>query len=107
MPTSTTLYLECKSGISGDMLVAALLDLGASREKLLAALESLYLPGVGVTISEVMKSGLRACDFDVHLPDPHHDHHTHHETAHEGHHHHHEHRNLAAVNAIIEKAEIT
>ncbi|MBR5998730.1 MAG: DUF111 family protein, partial [Deltaproteobacteria bacterium] len=74
MHTATTLYLECKSGISGDMLVGALLDLGASRKKLLAALESLHLPEVSVTISEVMKSGLRACDFDVRLPDPHHDH---------------------------------
>ena len=34
-----TLYLECNSGISGDMIVAALLDLGADRKVLEEALK--------------------------------------------------------------------
>ena len=42
---SKSLYLECRSGISGDMTVAALLDLGADREVLEKSLESLKLPG--------------------------------------------------------------
>ena len=37
------LYFDCSSGISGDMSVAALLDLGADREKLDKALSSLNL----------------------------------------------------------------
>lgn len=59
------LYLECNSGISGDMTVAALLDLGANREVLMEALESLPLTGYSVEIKDVYKSGIRACDFNV------------------------------------------
>lgn len=62
-----TLYLECNAGISGDMTVAALLDLGADKEKLEKALASLPLEGYKVHISRVTKAGLDACDFAVEL----------------------------------------
>ena len=70
----TILYLECNSGISGDMTVAALLDLGASREVLEKGLASLPLTGYSVRISDVYKSGLKACDFDVILDKAHENH---------------------------------
>lgn len=60
-----TLYLECFSGISGDMTVAALLDLGADRDVLLKSLESLDVSGYSIKIGRREKCGIDACDFDV------------------------------------------
>ena len=40
-----TLYLDCFAGISGDMVTGCLLDLGADREKLEKALQSMALEG--------------------------------------------------------------
>ena len=95
---SKTLYLECYSGISGDMTVGALLDLGADQELLERQLRSLPVNGYKVKVSRVKKSGLDACDFHVILDAEHenHDHdneylyghehtehdHVHHEEAH-------------------------
>ena len=115
-----TLYLECYSGISGDMTVAALLDLGADREVLEKTLGSLGVDGFRTEITRVKKSGLDACDFAVILDEAHenhdhdmeylhghlyerhgHDHGEHHEHSHSEHtehhhgaehHHAHEHR---------------
>ena len=69
-----TLYLECYSGISGDMTVAALLDLGADRGVLDKALYSLPVSGFRTQISRVKKSGFDACDFNVILEHDNHDH---------------------------------
>ena len=122
-----TLYLECYSGISGDMTVAALLDLGADREVLEKTLGSLGVDGFRTEITRVKKSGLDACDFAVILDEAHenhdhdmeylhghlyerhgHDHGEHHEHSHSEHnehhhgaeHHHvHEHRHGAEPHA--------
>lgn len=118
-----TLYLECSSGISGDMTVAALLDLGADKEVLLKSVESLKLDGYEIKITDVVKSGIKACDFDVVL-DEHHenhdhdmeylhgkgDHHHHHDHDHQHehhHHHHHEHRHFTDIVEIINNSQIT
>lgn len=68
------LYLECTSGISGDMCAAALLDAGASEEAVRRALESLPVEGFAVGISRVKKSGLDVCDFSVVLDAAHENH---------------------------------
>lgn len=68
------LYLECASGISGDMTVAALLDAGADEAALHRALDSLPVDGFSVRVSRVEKSGLDACDFAVLLDDAHENH---------------------------------
>lgn len=73
---SSKLYLECYSGISGDMMVAALLDLGADRQVLEKALKSLNVTGFEIEISRVLKSGIDACDFNVIL-DANHENHDH------------------------------
>ena len=121
------LYLECYAGISGDMTVAALLDLGADQDVLNETLNSLSISGQFQTkISRVSKSGLDACDFDVVLERENHDHdmhylhghdhhheHTHdhdhhHEHTHEhGHDHHHEHRGLIEIQGIIRCSRMT
>ncbi len=59
------LYLECFSGISGDMTVAALLDLGADRQVLLEGLNSLEVAGYRVEIGRRQKNSIDACDFNV------------------------------------------
>ena len=70
------LYLECNTGISGDMSVAALIGLGADTTVLKAVLDSLKekTGGFDYVISEVEKSGIKAMDFDVILDNDNHDH---------------------------------
>lgn len=69
-----TLYLECYSGISGDMTVAALIDLGADTDVLLDGLKSLNVKGYRIEISRKVKNSIEACDFNVILDKDNHDH---------------------------------
>lgn len=109
----TTLCLDCSTGISGDMTVAALLDLGANQEKLKNVLASLDEQGFEVKISRVLKASLDMMDFDVVLHEDNHDHDmdylfghkhgSHHDHAHEHSHAHghHGHRSLLDVALLI------
>lgn len=63
------LYLDCGSGISGDMFVAAMIDLGADPNTLQKALDSIPTDGFFVEIGRVKKSGIDCCDFRVRLDD--------------------------------------
>ena len=80
------LYLDGSCGISGDMTVAALLDLGGSRSRLDAVLQSLHLDSFDYTVERKNSYSISGCDFDVHLH-----HHEHHHEEHYHEHHHHEH----------------
>lgn len=71
---ANTLYLECYSGISGDMTVAALLDLGADAAVLKKVLTGIPEDGFRIKISRVKKAGIDACDFAVVLDKAHENH---------------------------------
>lgn len=101
------LYLDGSCGISGDMTVAALLDLGASRERLEAAIHAMHLEGMHCHIERGNSYSIAGMNFDVHVHahhgeesadhvDAHEEgyvehHHEHHHDHCEGHHHEHEH----------------
>ena len=63
------LYFEMYSGISGDMIIGALLDLGASRQKLIDAIDSLELEGYKLRFNRVIKNTISAYKFKVEVDD--------------------------------------
>lgn len=129
-----TLYLECNAGISGDMMVAALLDLGAEESVLRQVLQTIPVLGYEICISRVKKAGVDCCDYNVLLDGQHenhdhdmeylHGHHhgeKHHGHVHEHHHKaehhyhdhvhqdgsHHEHRGMAEIREILSACQMT
>lgn len=120
------LYFEMYSGIAGDMTIGALLDLGASKEKLIEGIKSLGLTGYDLVFERVKKNGIDSYNFDVILAGHDHDHNHHdhehcHEHTHEDghthshehchdhdhdHHHDHVHRNLTDIEEIINSSDL-
>ena len=89
---ATTLYLDCFSGASGDMILGGLLDLGLPLDDLRAALGSLAVDLGGITAERVLRAGVSATKFNVAAEEPA-----------SGHHHRHYHLK-GIVNAIERSA---
>lgn len=99
------LYLDCASGISGDMFAAALLDLKlCDGRQVLDELRALNVDGFELEVSPTRSYGLAALNFDVKLEEHHHHHEHGHEEDSGHHHHHHEHRHLADIFAIFDRS---
>ena len=81
----TILYLDCQAGISGDMTVGALLDLGVPLEHLCAELAKLPLPpgSYELSTSRTERHHIAALKFDVAVND------------------HHTHRHYAGIDAML------
>jgi len=82
-------YLDCLSGISGDMTLGALVDAGVDLARLNAAIESLGLPGCRLLAREVKKRGFRATQVTVE------------------HRHEHVHRHLSHILGMIDAGALT
>lgn len=129
--TMKTLYLDIFSGISGDMFIGALIDLGMDPAQFLQELKKLPLDGYHLHVMRGQKASVAGIKFDVHVEDEHghgHDHgHGHHHHDHEHHHahshgheheHHHEHdhaherehshgRNFAEIRQLINESRLS
>lgn len=97
------LYFDCFSGISGDMVIGSLLDLGASKKNLISKLEKLKLSGYKLEINKEIKNGITGTKFDVILDKQ--DHHSHdHSHSHNKEHHH---RTYIDIIQIIKNSDLS
>ncbi len=63
----TIVYFDCFSGISGDMVLGALVDAGVPVEVLRGELAKLELPGYRLTAEQVRRAGIAATQVQVAL----------------------------------------
>ena len=74
------IYLDCASGISGDMMLGALVDAGVGLSEIQAGVSSLGLPDVRLEHTEVKRHAFRAAKISVVHPPEHAHRHLHHIT---------------------------
>jgi len=65
-----TLYFDCFSGISGDMVLGSLIDLGLPLDFLTEELAKLPLKGYQLSAQEVTRASLRGVKFEVKISEP-------------------------------------
>jgi hypothetical protein len=105
-----TLYLDIFSGISGDMFIGAMLDLGVGFGELEKELSTLNLPGYHLHAARKHKSSIEGVKFDVHLQGEACEHDHSHGPAHDhshGAHSHAESRDFATIKALIAAAALS
>ncbi len=85
------LYYDCFAGISGDMHLAAMIDLGVPEPHLLSELSRLGLEGYDVRVSRDSRKGITGTRVDV-------------DAAHAGNAHAHAHRSFARIRSLIEES---
>ena len=108
-----TLYLDLSSGISGDMFIAALIDLGVDARQLERELLKLRIEGYHLHVSRGRRASLEGVKFDVHLAGQHHHEaqphtHTHNHSHAHGHAHAHEHgRNFTEIRQLIAASQLS
>ena len=108
------LYFDCSAGISGDMTLGALLDLGADKKVFLAELEKLHLEGYEIAFETTQRNAITATHVNVILTGQEQDHdHTHehdHEHTHDHSHDHghgHFHRSFRDIRQMIQNSELS
>lgn len=104
-----TLYFDCFSGISGDMILGTLIDLGVNPDRLSEELSKLHIGGYQLVFSRKMVSGISGFDVDVQLHDDplHHEAHRHPHTHKASDHHSAHSRNLEDCLAIINGSDLS
>lgn len=85
-----TLYLDCFAGVSGDMFLGALLDLGVSLKDLSSILEGLGIPNYQLNAEKSQKNGITGTKFSVLVTDK--DRH---------------HRHMPDIEEILEKSDLS
>lgn len=86
-----TLYIECKMGVAGDMLSAALMELCPDRDKVLGRLNNMGLHGVTFELTSMEKCGVMGSHLIVKVHGEEEDENSHEHHSHEHEHHSHEH----------------
>ena len=94
-------YLDCFAGVSGNMMLGALIDCGLPENVLKEELGKIPIHGYEIIVEKVLKCGIHATYVDVRLDEHHHHGHD------QGPHSHHEHRHLPDIYEIIDRSALS
>lgn len=99
-----TLFLDVSTGVAGDMLSAALLELFDNREEIVARLNDIGIPGVVFRADKVKSYEIVGTHMTVTWQDVEEEPGCQH--LHDAHEHHHDHRHLFDIHQIVEKLDL-